>query len=347
MNGPPRRSMVLRAVGDETSASTRHRVLAHRAALEVAGWDTEVRFPRCGGRPGPFRGMLRLADLVDDLITPKRVDLLFVHRKTFPVALADRIRRAASRLVFDMDDAIDLPPPSREMSERENRRYRRRFEATVNAFDLVLCGNPELAARVPHDRVELLPTPVDTVRFTPSRLRRRGGTTLGWVGHSDNLAYLESLEQPFRELTRRHPDLRLVVVADRPPTLQGVEVEFRRWSLGQELASFDGIDIGLMPLEDTPWARGKCAFKAIQFLSLAIPTVASPVGMNGDVVRDGETGFLASDTRQWVEAVDRLLADPALARRLGEAGRRLVERDYSLEVVSRRLIEILEGVVGV
>jgi len=101
-----------------------------------------------------------------------------------------------------------------------------------------------------------------------------------------------------------------------------------------------------MPLEDTPWARGKCAFKAIQFLSLAIPTVASPVGMNGDVVRDGETGYLAGDARQWVEGVDRLLSDPALARRLGDAGRRLVERDYSLEVVSRHLVEILEKVVS-
>jgi len=220
--------MMLRAVGDETSASTRHRVLAHRAALESAGWSTEVRFPRCAGRPALLKGLLKLTDLVDDLIALRRVDLLFVHRKTFPAALADRIRRSAHKLVFDMDDAIDLPPPSRELSVSENRRYRSRFEATVNAFDLVLCGNADLAARVPHDRVELLPTPIDTVRFTPSRLRERGGTTLGWVGHSDNLAYLEALEEPFRELSTRHPELRLVVVADQPPNLENVEMEFQR-----------------------------------------------------------------------------------------------------------------------
>ncbi len=333
-----RRRAVLRVVGDERGASTRYRVLAHRPALAAADWCTEVRFTRGRGRIG--RGL----DLLRDLARLSPVELLFVHRKTYPASLARLLRRTARRLVFDMDDALDLPPPSRPADERTLRRYRQRFEQTVGEFDLVLCGNRELAGRLPHTRFEVLPTPVDTGRFSPARLDPPRGKTLGWVGHSDNLPYLEALSEPLRELARRHAGLRLVVVADRPPRLPGLDVEFRRWSLEAEVRCFDGIQVGLMPLEDTPWARGKCAFKAIQYLALGIPAVASPVGMNGEVVVDGETGWLADGPRAWVDALDRLLADPCRAREMGAAGRRLVERDYSLRAVSRRLIELLDAV---
>ena len=149
------------------------------------------------------------------------------------------------------------------------------------------------------------------------------------------------MHEPLVELSHRHPALRLIVVADRPPNLPGVDVEFRRWTLDSELACFDGMGIGLMPLDDSPWARGKCAFKAIQYMALGLPTVASPVGMNAEVIRHGDSGFLASDEREWVDRLDRLLSDPALAARVGAAGRRRVEAHYSLAVVSRRLVEIL------
>jgi glycosyltransferase involved in cell wall biosynthesis len=311
-SGPsaPGRTLVLRAVGDERGASTRYRVLAHRPALEAAGYRTSVRFTPPRGRAARAFALAR--DLVGG-----GADLLFVHRRTYPGGLARGLRRVARRLVFDMDDALDLPPPSARASEHELRRYRARFESTVHAFDLVLCGNRELASRLPHDRFELLPTPVDTVRFSPARIAAPEGKVLGWVGHSDNLTYLESLGEPFRELARRHPGLRVIVVADRPPRLQGLDVEFRRWSLATEVSCFDGIGVGLMPLDDSPWARSKCAFKALQYLSLGIPAVVSPVGMNREVVRDGETGFLAASDREWISALDRLLSDPDLARAAG------------------------------
>jgi glycosyltransferase involved in cell wall biosynthesis len=243
-----------------------------------------------------------------------------------------------------MDDAVDLPPPSRDPGPRRRARRRRDFEATVGAADLVLCGNRELAARLPHDRFELLPTPIDTSRFAPRPDGGNRGKVLGWVGHSDNLPYLEALAPPLRELARRHRDLRVVVVADRPPRLDGIAVEYRRWSLEDEVTGFRGIAVGLMPLEDTPWARAKCAFKAIQYMALAIPAVASPVGLSSEVIEHGRTGFLAASEHEWLETLDRLLTDPALAQRVGEAGRAAVVARYSLPVVSRRLVEILEAV---
>jgi glycosyltransferase involved in cell wall biosynthesis len=342
---PASRRLSLWAVGDEHAASTRYRVLAHRPALEAAGWKTELHLAPGAWLPPPLRRARRAAELVGTWLAPPRADVLLVHRRTFPKPFARRLRERARWLVFDMDDAIDLPPPSRPPGERETRRYRARFEATVLDCDLVLCGNRELSGRLPHARFELLPTAVDAARFAPDRVRPGAGKTLGWVGHSDNLRYLEALEGPLRALARRHVGLRLVVAADRPPRLAGLPLEFRRWSLADEVGCFDGIDVGLMPLEDGPWARGKCAFKAIQFLALGRPVVAAPVGMAPEVVRDGETGRLARTPEEWLGALDRLLAEPAEAQALGRAGRRLVEQHYALAVVSRRLVDLLERLV--
>jgi len=332
-------------VDGERGASTRYRVLAYRPRLEAAGFETRVRFPREASASGPARPAWRAVDLLQDLLGPAVEDLLFIHRKTYPPPLARWLRRRSRPLVFDLDDALDLPPPSRALGPAALARYRRNFEATTGAADLVLCGNRELAARLPHGRYELLPTPVDTDRFSPAAAGKPAGKTLGWVGHADNLDYLESISDPLREVARRHTGLRLVVVADRPPRLPGLDVEFRAWSLEREVSCFRGIAVGLMPLADTPWARGKCAFKAIQYMALGIPAVVSPVGMNRQVIDDGRNGFLAGSPEQWVEALDRLLSDADLAARIGREGRRTAVRDYSLDVTAGRLIGILRGVI--
>lgn len=340
------RRVTLLPVDDERGASTRYRVLAYLPFLARAGYETDVRFPQGNRATGGARRLWRGLDLMQDLLQPVREDLLMIHRKTYPAAVAGLLRRKGRPLIFDMDDALDLPPPSRTAGEAERRRYRANFEATVAQADLVLCGNRELASRLPHDRYALLPTPLDTDRFAPQAVEPPRGKTIGWVGHADNLAYLERLADPLRELARRHPGLRLVVVADRPPAIDGLEVEFRRWSLDTEVTCFSGIGVGLMPLEDTAWARGKCAFKALQYMALGRPAVVSPVGMNREVVRDGENGFFAETDEEWLEALDRLLSDSELAATMGDRARRDVVRDYSLEVVARRLLERIDGLIG-
>jgi len=332
---------LLRTVGDERGASTRYRVLAHRAALEAAGFRTSLRFSEATTKGG------RLLELVRDLWPSEPAELLLIHRKTYPVRLASRLRHAAACRVFDMDDALDLPPPGRSLDAGDMRRYRRRFEATVNACDLVICGNRNLEARAPHKRTAILPTPIDTMRFEPGRIRPDWGAALGWVGHSDNLPYLERLAPALRKLAERHPRMRLIVVADRPPTIEGVPLEFRRWTLEREVAAFDEMSVGLMPLDDSQWARGKCAFKALQYMALGLPAVVSPVGMNAEAIEHGRHGYHALDQDAWFETLDRLLSDVAHAQALGAAGRRRVERDYSVSVTSKRLVRLLRELLAV
>ena len=327
-------------VGDAHVASVRYRVLAHVPALEAAGFSVELRHPL----PAPGK-LGRLADLVRDTLRPTGERVLFVHRKTYPPPFSTLLARRDRAFVFDMDDAIDLPPPGRAADDDEIARYRRNFLATIRDADLVLCGNAELASKVPHGRTAIVPTPIDTTRFAPGVVAPAVGPTLGWVGHSDNLPYLAALGEPLRELGRKHPSLKLVVVADRPIEIPGVAVEFRKWRIADEVACFAGFAVGLMPLDDTPWARAKCAFKAIQYMALGIPVVASPVGMNRDLIRDGVNGFLAADGSAWFSALDALLADGDLARRVGAAGRATVERDYALSREGPRVAGLVRDVL--
>jgi glycosyltransferase involved in cell wall biosynthesis len=324
------------AVGDARVASVRYRVLAHVPALEAAGFSVGVRYPKAPrGRLG------RAADLVRDTVRPSAEDVLFVHRKTYPPPFSYLLARSRRAFVFDMDDALDLPPPSHAAEESELARYRRNFESTIKDADLVLCGNAELAARVPHGRTAIVPTPIDTIRFAPGAVAAAHGPTLGWVGHSDNLPYLAALAGPLRELARKHRALKLVVVADKPIELPGVTVEYRQWRLEDEISCFGGFAAGLMPLDDTPWARAKCAFKALQYMALGIPAVASPVGMNRELIENGVNGFLPRDAADWLAALDALLTDANLARRIGASGRVTVERDYALSVVSPRVAALV------
>lgn len=329
-------------VGDATVASTRYRVLALEPALRAAGHETSVRYPVTAG---PAR-LARAADLLRDASLPPAADVLVVHRKTYPPRFAVQLPRPGRPLAWDIDDALDLPPPGRAADDATLQRYRANFDATAAAADLVLCGNAELARRVPHGRTEVVPTSIDTARFAPGAARSAEGSVLGWVGHSDNLGYLAALAEPLRELARRHPALRVVVVADRPLEIPGVTVEFRRWTLAGEVSAFDGIAVGLMPLADDAWTRGKCAFKAIQYMALGLPAVASPVGANLEVIEDGVSGFLPRTPGDWVDALDALLSDAALAARIGAAGRAVVERRYALDVVATQVERALSRLVA-
>ena len=342
---PSRRHRIaLRTVGNEQVASTRFRVLAHLEALHSAGFDVDLEMqsiPRSKWLRLPFR----LRELLRDTASRPQADLLLIHRRIYPPLFARRLTGHGLPVVFDLDDALYLPPPSAIPVEGNRDRSRRNFDATCAAAELVICGNSELERQVPHGRTERLPTAIDCGRFTPSAIAVATGPVIGWVGYSDNLPYLEALADPLRELARRRPNLRLLVVADRPPRIEGVHVEFRRWSLATEVSCFGDMAIGIMPLDDTPWTRAKCSFKLLQYMALGIPSVASPVGMNREVVEDGRNGCLASTSEEWVDRLDRLLGDRELRERFSEAGRQTVVNRYSLEATTPRLIEFLRGVL--
>jgi len=340
---------------DRLAASPRHRFCAYAPYLSREGIELSLsplfddRYLAAkfesgrSGRRAVAQAYLRRLGAV---LTSRKWDLLWVHCELFPYlpAWAEII---ASRLgvpyVFDYDDAIF------HMYDQHPRAPIRRLLGgkigdIIHGARAVTAGSQYLAdyaARFNH-RVHVVPTVIDLERY------RLGGTanpdrpfTVGWIGSPSTSVYLDLVAPALEALAKEAP-LRLVLVGSPPRSIPGVAVDVREWSEAREVEDLLDCDAGIMPLPDEPWARGKCAFKLIQYMACGLPTVSSPVGANREVVTD-ETGLPARSTAQWISALRTLRDDPALRARLGAAGRARVEAGYSLQSQEPRVAEILRA----
>ncbi len=263
-------------------------------------------------------------------------DLVVLHRVLLAAGETWKLRRAARRLAYDVDDTLPFRPTA-EGAGRSSRRSAR-FLRICSMADLVLAGNETIAAlaRPETPRVELIPTAVELSRY-PSEPLPGDGRTLVWIGQPATAPYLALIVPALARVARERPGTRFRVVGGEAPRVPGLEAEARPWSEATEVEDLRSADIGLAPLPDDPWTRGKCGLRLLQYLAAALPAVASPVGVQADIVRDGETGRLATSQDEWVAALTDLLADPVLRRRLGAEGRNWVEERYSVTAVWPRL----------
>jgi glycosyltransferase involved in cell wall biosynthesis len=214
---------------------------------------------------------------------------------------------------------------------------------------VVVAGNDVLAAAAiaaRARRIVILPTALDVSIYRTTTATQDDPPTIAWVGNPENLAYLEILRPALVRLSARHPTLRLRVICSEFPDWPDVRIEAVRWSPTAEIAALAGSHIGVMPLTDDEWARGKCAFKLLQYMAASLPCVASPVGANSEAVIDGVTGFHARDASEWEEALERLIGSAELRARLGAAGRAHVESRYGLQNYQARYVALFESLVG-
>jgi glycosyltransferase involved in cell wall biosynthesis len=245
--------------------------------------------------------------------------------------------------VVDFDDAWHL-----RYQEHPNPLVRAalagKLPAIVRASRLAIVGNAYLGAwarRMQAPRILELPTTVDLSRYPLATGTPDGGFTIGWIGSPANAAmYLPPLAGVLAELTAG-AGVRLDLVGSGPFALDGVAVRNLPWSEADEGRLISGFDVGIMPLRHDEWSEGKCAYKLIQYMACGLPVVASPVGMNRVVVRDGVNGFLADTPEQWRSALLTLRGDPALCRRMGAVGRALVEAEFSHVTVGLQLAAAL------
>ena len=261
-----------------------------------------------------------------------------------PPVLERLVRWMNPRLVFDIDDAIWEPPAHVESPVLRWVDYGwTRKMAGLCAHAVV--GNGLLRDYVTplNPDVTIIPTCIDMKLHTQKEYAGREAAILGWTGLKDNLGYLDPIEGVLRELAGEY-GITLHIATGKPYALEGVTVENEHWALENEIRYLQHADIGLMPLHDTPRARGKCAFKALQYMAVGTPVVLSPVGMNAEVVEDSVTGFLADSTKEWKVKLGQLIADPDLRERMGRVARERVQARYSHEVYYPVLKGILERV---
>lgn len=266
-----------------------------------------------------------------------------------PVVFERIIRWLNPRMVYDIDDAVWEPADgvSSPFLKLVNLGWTWQM-CTLCEHGIV--GNRYLEQHVlPHNpNVTIIPTCVDVERFpmkdhAAQRETRR--VVLGWVGLHTNLVNMRVIDDVLRELARKH-DLVLLVASGRDYKLDGIEVINRRWRIEHEIDYLAEADIGLMPLLDTECARGKCGFKALQYMSVGTPCVISSIGMNTEIVEDGVNGYLAGSPEEWFERLERLILDPDLRHRMGKAARQTVVERYSHQVFYPTFRSVMETVAA-
>ena len=279
-------------------------------------------------------------------------DAVYILRETAllgPPWFERWIHRTGVPFVFDFDDAVFVPYVSPSNGYLSYLKFPGKTRTICRLAAHVMAGNEYLAdyARAVNNRVTVIPTTVDTSKYTVARptAAADGPPVIGWTGSYSTAQHLRTLEGALRRLAARER-FRLRVIGAPGFEMAGVDVEVVPWRSETEVADLRPIDIGVMPLPDDPWSRGKCGMKALQYMGLAIPTVCSPVGVNSDIIRDGENGLLAATEDDWVEKLTLLLRSAELRERLGAAGRVTVETTFSAAVQAPRVLQIFESVAA-
>lgn len=283
------------------------------------------------------------------LLRVGKFDYVFIHREAAPAGppfFEWMVARVLNRkVIFDLDDAIWLTDKVGENGFEKIIRWRSKVTSIAQWSYKVSCGNNYLVNYVSqfNNHVVYNPTVLDTVNhFNPALFRRvdRGFITVGWTGSYTTLKYFNLLEDQLLQLEQKYPQLRFLVIADQPPQTKLNNISFVRWSTQQEVSALLEADIGIMPLPDDEWSKGKCGFKALQYMSLEIPTVAAAVGANLDIIQHETNGLIARTDNDWVVLLDRLINDAGLRKKLGTAGRDTVERLYSVNSNSSTFLSL-------
>lgn len=346
----------------ERIAAIRYRVIRFAGMLRAEGYECRVCLPSSNelwqrlyeGKGRISKALYLLLVLLRRIAQLRYVpgaDVVFFRGPLLPYGrpfLEGLIHFVNPRMVFDIDDAVWAPPAYVDSPFARFMDHDWIWKmCSMCAHGVV--GNNFLQEKVrPHNpNLTIIPTCVDMERHTqktyPSPERRP--VVLGWTGLYSNLGYFEVIAEPLRALARKY-DIVLSVATGRSFALDGVRVINHRWKLDHEIDYLQEADIGLMPLVDSERARGKCAYKAMQYMAVGTPCVISPVGMNAEVIADGVTGFLADTPEEWLDRLERLVVDAALRERMGRAARERMIALYSHDANYPKFKAMVDTVAG-
>jgi len=288
------------------------------------------------------------------ILLSKTYDVMIVNRQLFPSGpdlMEDLLESINRPLVFDFDDAVFTLPlhfrPKNWNLDPVLVRELRKVPRVISISSYVTAGNDYLRdyALTYNKRVEVVPNAIDTKRFKPrpteTEARSSERTVIGWLGTSGNLYYLKQIEPALQKLSKRYP-ITLRVVCSSEFSMKGVPVKTIQWNESTEVEELSSFDIGITPLTDDEWTRGKCSLKLLKYMSVGIPTVASPVGFNNRVISDGDNGFLARTQEEWYEKLSILIEDYQLRLQFSKNARRTIEEEYSHDIVIPKFGMVLE-----
>jgi glycosyltransferase involved in cell wall biosynthesis len=273
-------------------------------------------------------------------------NMIFIHREVLPLGppllefIISRILK--KKVIYDFDDAIWLANTSQQNTIAAKLKWHSKVRSICKWSWRVSCGNDFLAqfAQRYNPLVSVNPTTIDTQYHVPG-LHKNELITIGWTGTHSTSKYLKSLTGALEKL-RLNYNFRLLIISNQKPDLEFGHYQFEKWSLGSEIDLLNSIDIGIMPLEDTVWEKGKCGFKALQYMALEIPTVASAVGANRQIIDHEKNGYLCTNESDWLHYLSKLMASDTLRKQIGKEGRKKVLENYSLSSNFRLFLSFFE-----
>lgn len=344
----------------DTSPGQRYRMEQWEPLLRERGVDIHYEPFECEQlhgllyKPGLFGQKLRLvaSALSRRLATIRKMadfDVVYLFREAAllgPPIFERLVHQSGIPIVFDFDDAIFVSYRSPANGYLSYLKFAGKTKTICRLAAHVMVGNPYLAdyARQVNDHVTVIPTTIDTDKYKPLPRAESTVPVIGWTGSYSTVQHLDTLRGALQKLAKQQ-SFRLRVIGTPTYKIPGVEVEASIWKADTELEDLSSIDIGVMPLPDDAWSKGKCGLKALQFMALGIPTICSPVGVNTDIIQDNENGMLAGSEDEWVEKMSRLLQSRETRERLGQAGRMTVQEWYSAKTQAPRVYDIFRSVV--
>lgn len=326
--------------------SSRYRIRQHIPRLHAEGIHV-IDYPARNGRYAPSGQLIRpwwaaslLVERLAQVMKSVNVHATLLQKEMMATLCTWEPYTRGPR-ILDVDDAIYL------------RRRGRPARRLASIADHIICGNPNLAEWFGqwHSNITVIPTGVDTqvMRPRPEARKFEQNVVVGWIGSSANHRYLPIAAQALAKVMKRFSSVKLTIISDQDPDLPEIDPErrdFIRWSADDEAEAVAQLDIGIMPLADTAWERGKCSYKMLQYMACGVPVVVSPVGMNAHVLACDEVGVGAVSESDWIEALSTLVTNESMRKQFGNKGRAVVESQFSTTVVRTRLKETLRMVVG-
>lgn len=324
--------------GGQNTPSTRFRIRQYIEPLQERGIEVTEHIPCWGescGLPSPFKMISR----IPGLIRSRRADLVWISRDL--VQGYPTFERMTKRpRILDADDAIWMSRPFGKYGQ----------PWAARGMDAVIAGNDYIAEYYSRycRTVYILPTAIDTRRYTPRPPEADPPErfVIGWTGMRTTYKYLERIEPAVKRFLDEHHDAQLLLISNEPwkPALIPMDrIRFCPWTPQDETRLLHEMTVGLMPLPDDPWTRGKCSFKMLQYMAAALPVIVSPVGMNQQVLEKGYIGLSAQTEDQWLDALEALYRDRSLCGTMGKTGRQVVEQHYSVAIIADKLADIFRA----
>lgn len=283
---------------------------------------------------------------IKDIKRANTFNYIFIQREAFMTGTTyfeKQFAKSNAKLIFDFDDSIWLEDKNEANSKLSFLKNPAKTAKIISLCDTIIAGNDYLAdyASQYNKNVIIIPTTIDTDWYIPKPKISNEKVLIGWSGSFSTIKHFESALEALIEIKNKYGDkVSFKVIGDPNYHYAPLDIKGQKWKSKSEVEDLQDVDIGIMPLPDIDWTRGKCGLKGLQYMGLATPTVMSPVGVNTEIISHGENGFLASTKKEWVDCLSMLIESPELRTKLGNNGRKTVVKQYSVEANKNNYLDL-------